>query len=110
MRKVKPVKAPFQKAIPYQPETVPLATSGRIDLAIPENQAVYDFINEYEPGSRITINNETNQQITGEEPITDFINQELHIKNTDKQTTLPVIIATSQHIIYADIRNRSYAV
>lgn len=70
----------------------------------------YDFINEYEPGSRIAINNETNQQITGEEPITDFINQELHIKNTDKQTTLPVIIATSQHIIYADIRNRSYAV
>ncbi len=47
MSKIKPVKAPFQRAIPYQPETVPLATSGRIDLAIPENQAVFDFINEY---------------------------------------------------------------
>ncbi|WP_304684580.1 hypothetical protein [Ileibacterium valens] len=50
MSKIKPVKAPFQKAIPYQPETVPLATSGRIDLAIPENQTVYDFINEYSHG------------------------------------------------------------
>lgn len=68
----------------------------------------YDFINEYEPSSRIAINNETNKQITGEELIANLANQELYIKDTNKQMSFP-IIAINQYVVYADVRNRSYA-
>lgn len=45
--KKKKIQPPYQQAIPYKAENVPLSTSGRIDLAIPENQEVFDFLKSF---------------------------------------------------------------
>ncbi len=47
MKKKKKLQPPFQKAVLCKPENVPLCSSGRIDLAIPENRIIYDFLKGY---------------------------------------------------------------
>lgn len=69
----------------------------------------YDFLNEYEPDTRIAINENTSKQLTGEEYIAKLNNQEQKLELKESKTIDTPIIAMSQHVIYADIRNRSYA-
>lgn len=68
----------------------------------------YTLIDEYEPDSRLAMDSSTNKQSTGEEVIAQLTSQDIKIEENHRSyNTLAAI--TNQYIIYADVRNRSYA-
>lgn len=69
----------------------------------------YQFLENYDPSTRIAMNEKlyTNQNST--EIIANLEPKSVHIENTSSDTK-EQFIAITQHIIYADVRNRSYTV
>lgn len=71
--------------------------------------AYYNFLENYDPSTRIAMNEElyTNQNST--KIIANLESKSIHVEDTSSDTKEQFITIT-QHIIYADVRNRSYTV
>ncbi len=91
----------------------------RISGLTPENTETvlafityYDFVNNYDPTIRIAMDGDASEIKDGAEVVAEIKNNIIHFDNNeevDNPITDEVIIA-SNHIIYADVRNRSYAI
>lgn len=69
----------------------------------------YNFLEEYEPDTRIAIDEDTSRQLTGEEYIAKLTDKELEFGESSDFVGTPLTVV-SQYVVYADVRNRSYAV
>lgn len=69
--------------------------------------AYYNFIENYDASTRIAMDGDTTSLKSGEEVAIELQSNKLHIES--EESSEKVILAT-QHVIYADVRNRSYAV
>lgn len=73
----------------------------------------YQRLNEYDPENRIAMNDATTIKSDSEIILaanTDRANSELSIETTPEIYPTTHLLVAQQHIIYADVRNRSYAV
>lgn len=89
----------------------------RISGLTPENTETmlafvyyYDFVNNYDASTRIAMDGNTSDIKNGEEVVAEIMQNIIYFEDKEFIET-PAnnsIIANNQHIIYADIRNRSY--
>lgn len=69
--------------------------------------AYYEFLNNYNPEERIAMNQDNSNKQPSEAALNQIKSEKIYIKHHTQPET---IIAYTQYIIYADIRNRSYTV
>ncbi len=69
----------------------------------------YQFLDNYDPETRLAMDGNATNYKTGEE-IANIIRSEKPHYSSDQEVKEETTTVISQHIIYADIRNRSYAI
>lgn len=68
----------------------------------------YEFLEDYKPETRIAMDGTASEQLSGETIVANITSEHLHFTDETHKSEEPVTLI-SQHIIYADVRNRSYA-
>lgn len=74
--------------------------------------AYYDFVNNYDASTRLAMNGDASNIQSADAVIAEAKNQKLleHPVIGDGEATEEYVILISQSVVYADVRNRSYAV